>query len=102
MIGLTILGIICIFVGIVIAIVTVNKSISQSNGDEEKLKGYIDNLCLGSFVGALIIYGVFCLNVEKTDSKTQSNEEYNLSDSTLTNKPVQIIIKYDSKSYQFL
>ena len=68
----------CIFVGIVIAIVTVNKSISQSNGDEEKLKGYIDNLCLGSFVGTLIICGVFCLNVEKTDSKTQSNEEYNL------------------------
>lgn len=31
----------------------------------------------------------------KFRAKRQSNEEYNLSDSTLTNKPVQIIIKYD-------
>lgn len=95
MIGLTILGIICIFVGIVIATIAVNKSIYQSNGDEEKLKGYIDNLCWGSFVGTLIVCGVFCLSVENPDSNIQNNEEYILTDSTLTNKPVQIIIKYD-------
>lgn len=95
MIGLTILGIICIFVGIVIATIAVNKSINQSNGDEEKLKGYIDNLCWGSFVGTLIVSGVFSLSVENPDSNIQNNEEYIMTDSTLTNKPVQIIIKYD-------
>lgn len=95
MIGLKILGIICISIGIIIATIAVNKSINQSNGNEEKLKGYIDNLCWGSFVGTLIVCGVFCLNCEKPDSKTQNNEEYIMTDSTLTNKNIQIIIKHD-------
>lgn len=91
---LTLLGVIFLIVGVIISIVIIHATITRTNGDEKLLKNYIDHLCWGAFIGALISWGVMFLSF--SDATSDAHRHYyttNISDSIQPNP--KIIIQND-------
>jgi NO-binding membrane sensor protein with MHYT domain len=86
MINLTILGIAFLVLGLTIFALTVLSAARHSNGNDNRFKDSIANLCMGAVVGVLLFTSMLCFNVQNT-LKKESPQCMERADSTMVIKP---------------
>lgn len=86
MITLTILGIAFLALGLTVFTCTVLKAAKHSNGNDNKFKESIANLCMGAIVGTLLFTSVMCFSVRNTMNK-ECPQCMERADSTMVIKP---------------
>jgi hypothetical protein len=69
MINLTILGIVFLVLGLTIFALTVLSAAKRSNGNDNRFKDSIENLCMGAIVGVLFFTSMLCFNIRNTLKK---------------------------------
>ena len=69
MIILTIFGIAFLFLGLTIFVFTVLSAAKHSNGNDNKFKDSIANLCMGAIVGTLLFASVIIFSARDTMKK---------------------------------
>ena len=69
MINLTILGIAFLILGLTLFVFTVLSAAKHSNGNDNRFKESIGNLCMGAIVGTILFTSVMCFNVRDTMKK---------------------------------
>ena len=86
MINLTILGIAFLVIGLTIFVFTVLSAAKHSNGNDNRFKDSIANLCMGAIVGVLLFISALCFNIRNT-LKKESPQCMERADSTMVIKP---------------
>lgn len=69
MITLTIFGIAFLALGLTVFVLTVLKAAKNSNGNDNKFKDSIENLCMGAIVGTLLFASVIIFSARDTMKK---------------------------------
>ena len=69
MITLTIFGIAFLALGLTVFVFTVLTATKNSNGNDNKFRDSIANLCMGAIVGSLLFSSVMCFSVRDTMNK---------------------------------
>ena len=86
MISLTILGVICLAIGIAVFAFAVKQSINRCQGNDELFKEFIGNICWGAIVGSLLLVGAVCFSTKESDEHHCEKCSVELTDSTMVIK----------------
>lgn len=70
---LMIFGTICLVIGAIVFAISVNLSLQNSKGDDERFKEAIGNMCWGAIIASLIICGSMAI---QADSHKTTDEEH--------------------------
>ena len=87
MISLTILGAICLAIGIAVFAFAVRESMKNSHGNDELFKESIGNICWGAIVGSILFFSVMCFSISEHKSKSNHQCCEHCEDNTMVIKP---------------
>lgn len=85
---LMIFGTICLVIGSILFAIAVGLSVLNSEGDDERFKEAISNLCWGAIIASLIICGSMAIQADShktTDEEHRCQTECCEADSTMLN-----------------
>lgn len=86
MISLTILGAICLAIGIAVFAFAVKQSINRCQGNDELFKDFIGNICWGAIVGSFLLMSAVCFTTKEAEDNRCEKCNVELTDSTSLNK----------------